>query len=217
MGAAERTPAGNGRPLGLLLDYGGVLTTSVLGSFESFCQREGLARSRLVDLLRCDRGAREAVVALEVGDLGEAEFEGRMAALLGVRAEGLLSRLMCDATPDLEMRGAVRAARRQGVRTGLVSNSWGSSRYPRAELMELFHGIVISGEVGVRKPSRAIYELGARSVGLSPEQCVFVDDLPVNVEAAQALGMAAVHHHDTAGTISELERLLGIPLANGRP
>jgi putative hydrolase of the HAD superfamily len=205
-----------GRP-GLLVDYGGVLTSSVLASFASFCEREGLGASRLLDLLRTDARARGAVVDLELGTLGEEEFEGRMAAVLGVRPESLIARLMAGATPDPRMLAAVRAARRQGVRTGLVSNSWGTSRYPRPDLEELFHGIVISGEVGVRKPSPAIYELGAESVGLRPEQCVFVDDLAVNLEPARALGMVTVHHRDTAGTIDQLERLLGLPLRDGRP
>jgi epoxide hydrolase-like predicted phosphatase len=202
---------------GLLVDYGGVLTTSVFASFASFCAREGLAQSRVVDLLRSDPSARGAVVDLELGTLAEAEFEARFAAALGVRPERLVARLMAGATPDLRMRDAVRAARDQGVRTGLVSNSWGSSRYPRTELGELFDGMVISGEVGIRKPSRAIYELGARAVGLSPRQCVFIDDLPVNLSAARALGMTTVHHRDATSTISQLERLLGIRLGDRRP
>jgi putative hydrolase of the HAD superfamily len=202
---------------GLLVDYGGVLTTSIFASFEKFCAHEGLAQSCVVELLRSDPSAREAVVGLELGTLAEAEFEARVAAALGVRPERLLARLMAGATPDLRMRQAVRAARDQGVRTGLVSNSWGSSRYPRTALGELFDGMVISGEVGVRKPSRAIYELGAQAVGLSPQQCAFVDDLPANLAAARALGMTTVHHRDTASTISQLERLLGIPLGAGRP
>jgi putative hydrolase of the HAD superfamily len=202
---------------GLLVDYGGVLTTSIFASFARFCVQEGLAQTRVAELLRSDPRAREAVVGLELGTLAEAEFEARFAAVLGVRPERLVARLMAGATPDSRMREAVRAARGQGIRTGLVSNSWGSSRYPRAELRELFCGMVISGEVGVRKPSRAIYELGARAVGLSPEQCVFVDDLPVNLTAARALGMTAVHHRDAAGTISQLERLLGVRLTAGRP
>jgi epoxide hydrolase-like predicted phosphatase len=205
-----------GRP-GLLVDYGGVLTSSIPASFASFCEREGLDAFRLRDLLRTDARARGAVVELELGTSSEEEFEARMAAVLGVRPEGLIARLMADAAPDPRMLAAVGAARRQGVRTGLVSNSWGTSRYPRSDLEELFHGIVISGEVGVRKPSPAIYELGAESVGLRPEQCVFVDDLAVNLEPARALGMVTVHHRDTASTIDQLERLLGIPLGDGRP
>jgi putative hydrolase of the HAD superfamily len=201
---------------GLLVEWGGVLTTSVFGSFASFCSQEGLAPSGVTDLLREDRGARDAVIGLELGTLGEAEFEARLAAALGVRPERLLERLMAGAAPDPRMREAVRTARRHGVRTGLVSNSWGTSRYPRGVLAELFDGVVISGEVGIRKPSRVIYELGARAVGLGPEQCVFVDDLPVNLEAARALGMATVRHRDAAGTIERLEQLLGVRLGDGR-
>ena len=88
-----------------------------------------------------------------------------------------------------------RAARaRAGMRTGLISNSWGTRRYDRALLSRLFDGIVISGEVGIRKPAPEIYKLGADSIGLAPAACVFVDDLPFNLEPAAELGMATVHH-----------------------
>jgi putative hydrolase of the HAD superfamily len=107
---------------------------------------------------------------------------------------------------------AVRAARSAGVRTGLISNSWGTHRYPRVLLSELFDGVVISGEVGIRKPTLRIYELGAQAIGLHPGACVFVDDLPFNLPPAQDLGMAVVHHTDADTTIAELERLLGTPL-----
>jgi FMN phosphatase YigB (HAD superfamily) len=54
-----------------------------------------------------------------------------------------------------------------------------------------------------------MYELGAERIGVAPEQCVYVDDLPFNLEPAAALGMATIHHVDTDHTIGELERLLG--------
>jgi putative hydrolase of the HAD superfamily len=64
----------------------------------------------------------------------------------------------------------------------------------------------------VRKPDPAIYELGAARIGVAPEGCVFVDDLPGNLKPARALGMATVHHADAATTIAELEGLLGVAL-----
>jgi HAD superfamily hydrolase (TIGR01509 family) len=76
----------------------------------------------------------------------------------------------------------------------------------------LFDGVVISGEVGIRKPTLRIYELGAQAIGLQPGACVFVDDLPFNLPPARDLGMAVVHHTDADTTIAELERLLGTPL-----
>src|SRR5436305_10456587 len=110
------------------------------------------------------------------------------------------------------MVDAVAAARTAGIHTGLISNSWGTRRYDRSRLAELFDGVVISGEVGMRKPAPEIYELGAQRIGLAPSDCVFVDDLPFNLKPAEQLGMAAVHHTGPAQTIDELERLLGIEL-----
>ena len=106
------------------------------------------------------------------------------------------------------MVDAVRAARGAGIATGLISNSWGTTRYPRELLAELFDGVVISGEVGIRKPAPRIYELGAEAIERAPAECVFVDDLPFNLPPATELGMATVHHTDPRETIAELERLL---------
>jgi epoxide hydrolase-like predicted phosphatase len=114
------------------------------------------------------------------------------------------------------MIAAVRAARQAGVRTGLISNSWGTRRYPRDLLAELFDGIVISGEEGTRKPDPRMYELGAERIGLPAQACVYVDDLPFNLEPAEQLGMATVHHTDAGTTVAELERLLGRELRGPR-
>lgn len=143
-------------------------------------------------------------------------FQDRLCVALGVDpagAETLIDRLFEGAQADDAMVATVRAARRAGVRTGLVSNSWGTRRYPRPLLAELFDGIVISGEEGMRKPTPEIYALGAERIGVPPEQCVFVDDLPFNLDPARELGMAVVHHTDAATTVAELERLLGVSLA----
>ena len=102
---------------------------------------------------------------------------------------------------------AVRAARRSGVATGLVSNSWGPGGYPRELIAELFDGVVISGEVGVRKPRPEIYRLGAAALGLPPARCVFVDDLRGNLRPAAELGMTVIHHTSADETASRLAAL----------
>jgi putative hydrolase of the HAD superfamily len=79
-------------------------------------------------------------------------------------------------------------------------------------LGELFDGVVISGDVGMRKPAPEIYRLGAERIGLEPQQCVFVDDLPFNLAPAEELGMATVHHVSAEQTVAELEQLLGVKL-----
>ena len=71
--------------------------------------------------------------------------------------------MFAGAGPDEAMLAAVRRARAAGIRTGLISNSWGAATYDRALLAELFDGVVISGDVGVRKPTPEIYAMGARA------------------------------------------------------
>ena len=99
------------------------------------------------------------------------------------------------------------------MRTGLVSNSWGAGGYDRSLFPQLFDGVVISAEEGVRSQTREIYALGAQRIGLEPGDCVFVDDLPGNLKPARAIGMATVHHVSAEQTIPELEELLGVSMA----
>lgn len=202
----------NGRYAGLLVDWGGVLTTDLFASFRSFCELEGLEPDAVREIFRRDAACREMLIAFETGVLPEEDFELQFAPYLGVDGPGLIDRLFAGSGPDAEMIEAVRRARAAGVRTGLVSNSWGTRRYPRDLLAELFDGVVISGEVGIRKPAPEIYALGAKRIGLAPETCVFVDDLPFNLAPAAELGMATVHHRTAEETLVELERLLNVAL-----
>jgi putative hydrolase of the HAD superfamily len=197
---------------GLLVDWGGVLTTDLFASFASFCEAEGLEAAKVRDLFRHDEAARDLLIDFECGRVDEPGFERRFAPMLGVGDEGLVDRMFAGTAPDARMLGAVKAARDGGVRTGLISNSWGVDRYPKELMDELFDGLVISGLVGIRKPAPEIYAMGAEAVGLAPEECVFVDDLGFNLKPAKELGMATVLHTDAEETIAELEELLGLEL-----
>jgi putative hydrolase of the HAD superfamily len=198
---------------GLLIDWGGVLTTDLFASFAAFCEAEGLEPAKVRDLFRHDADARDLLVDFECGRVDEPEFERRFAPMLGVGDAGLVDRMFAGSVADDAMLGAVKTARAAGIRTGLISNSWGVDRYPQQLMEELFDGVVISGVVGIRKPAREIYAMGAEAVGLAPDECVFVDDLGFNLKPAKELGMATVLHTDAAQTIVQLEELLGVALA----
>jgi putative hydrolase of the HAD superfamily len=199
---------------GLLVDFGGVLTTNVFDSFRDFARSEGLDPDAVKRLFREDPRALEELRRLERGEQDEDEFAERFGPLLGVEdTEGLVDRLFAGMRPDSAMVGAVAAAREAGIRTGLISNSWGRGRYDRDLFPRLFHGVVISGEVGLNKPEPEIFLLGAERIGVPAGECVFVDDLKENCEGAEAVGMTAVLHRGSEQTVTELERLLGVPLA----
>jgi epoxide hydrolase-like predicted phosphatase len=200
---------------GLLVDFGGVLTTNVFDSFRAFCEEEGLDPETLKRLFREEPRALECVRGLERGELSEDDFAERFGELLDLepaRRGGLVDRMFGHIRPDDEMVAALRRARAQGVRTGLISNSMGEGRYDRSTFPELFDGVVISGDEGLHKPERAIYELGCERVGLAPAECVFVDDLRENCAGAEAVGMTAVLHRGAETTLPRLEELLGIRL-----
>ncbi len=200
----------------LLIDWGGVLTTNLFASFHAHCLRAEIDPEKLLGRFRRDPAARELLIALETGELAEDAFEIQFAALLEVEPDGLVDGLFAGVQPDMAMVEAVRLARASGIRTALVSNSWGVHRYPHDMFDELFDGVVISGEEGMRKPTLRMYELGAERAGAQPEMCVFVDDLPFNLTPAQELGMATIHHTSAETTIPQLEELLGIPLGSGQ-
>ena len=197
----------------LLVDFGGVLTSNVFDSFREFCEREGLEPGAVKRLFREDPDALALLRRLERGELSEAAFSERFAPMLGVSDhDGLVDRLFAGMRADEAMIDAVRRARAGGVRTALVSNSWGSGRYDRDAFPELFDAVVISGEVGLHKPEPEIFRMAAERVEAAPESCVFVDDLKENCAGAEAVGMTALLHRGAETTVPELERLLGLVL-----
>jgi epoxide hydrolase-like predicted phosphatase len=200
---------------GLLVDWGGVLTTNVFGSFAAFCERRGLETQAVAATFGADPRGRELLADFECGRLAAPDFERELAGLLGLGDHvGLIADLFGGMGADHAMVDAVRGFRAAGVRTGLLSNSWGTDTYDRTHFDALFDVLVISGEEGVRKPDPRIYELAIERIGLPATELVFVDDLPGNLKPARELGIATVVHRGAEQTIAELSELLGVsPLA----
>jgi epoxide hydrolase-like predicted phosphatase len=202
------------RHTALLVDFGGVLTTSVWDSFADFCRAQGLEEDTVKRLFRENPEAIANLRGLETGKIEESEFERRFAKLLGLAdATDLIDSMFRGMLPCEPMVAAVRAAGARGVKTGLISNSWSTSHYDRAMLEELFDTVVISAEVGLHKPQPEIYRLAAERLVELPERCVFVDDLRENCEGAEAVGMTAILHRDPAESVRRIEELFGISVA----
>jgi epoxide hydrolase-like predicted phosphatase len=209
----------------LVVDYGGVLTEPLADSMAQWCAKERLDPAEfgrvMKDWLGTSYGEEaldNPVHALERGELAIPDFELALAQRLrtvdgaAVEPAGLLSRMFSGFEhPQPAMLTALRRAREGGLSTALLSNSWGLD-YPREDWDELFDVVVISGEVGLRKPQPEIYQLAASRLGYAPEECVFVDDLAPNIRGAATTGMLGILHRDPEVTIDELEALFGLPL-----
>ncbi len=210
---------------GVITDWGGVLTTPILTTVQAWIQADGIDWNSYRTVMRAwvsaayapDAG-RNPIHALERGECSGAEFEQVLAAQLfrldggAVAAEGLLQRMFAASARVPAMYEMIRALRGVGLRTALLSNSWGCDEYPRADFPDLFDTVVISGECGMRKPEEEIFRHTVEILGLEPGQCVFIDDMEANVAAAVACGMTGVHHIETAQTVAALKDLLGVAL-----
>lgn len=208
----------------LLVDYAGVLTPGVAESWRAFEQERGMPARTIATMLwaayepddGADADGDNVIAMLERGQLEIGDFEQRFAGQLrdaghDVVADGLVAKLFADLRPAGGVWDLVRDVRAEGVPAVLVSNSWGMGGYPRALLDTTFDELVFSGEVGMRKPDREIFQHAADQVGAELPRCVFVDDAPANVQAAQRYGMTAVlHKGDDAATRDAVLAGLGL-------
>ncbi len=198
---------------GLILDFGGVVTTDFYGALAAFSSRAGLDPGAFTRALREDPVGREAFHAVERGAIPQREFEITMGRLLGLPADGLLAAALADLGPRPEVIDLAKRARAAGVLVAALSNSWGTGAYdPYAgwDLDGMFDAVVISDQVGMRKPDQGIYLFTASKLGLPAGECLFVDDTEHNLPAAADLGMGTVYFTGDPGEIVEIERLIGI-------
>ncbi|MGW5419748.1 HAD-IA family hydrolase [Streptomyces sp. NPDC003943] len=201
---------------GLVLDFGGVLTTPLLPAVLAFEEREGLARGTLLTGLYLDPEGIRLTEELERGTLTQTRWNEAAGRLLGIPPDNLMGRIFADLRPETTVIAAAAAARRAGTKVGILSNSVGLAPwnlYDGYELERLYDAVVLSEAHGTRKPEPEMYRLVLEELGLRAEECVFVDDTEQYLPAAADLGFATVHAVDPARTISALEALLGIPLA----
>ncbi len=220
---ARTSPPGPFR--GVILDWGGVMTTPIRDMVAAWLDDEDVDHEHYAAVMRPwvvgaydQNGEANPIHALERGECTVEEFERLLASRIARRdgvqvpAEGLLTRMFAGSTMAAPMQQAVAAVRAAGLRTGLLSNSWGMADYPRHLFPGMFDVVVISGEVGMRKPEERIFRHAAGLLGLGPAECVFIDDIEVNIAAAEAVGMTAILHHDPAATLARLSELLGLAL-----
>jgi putative hydrolase of the HAD superfamily len=219
---SERQPDSPSKLLGVITDWGGVMTNPIIDTVTVWLEADGIDRASYRKVMRAwvaqayDAGHNtNPIRALERGECTEAEFERQLAEQLVridggvVQPDGLLAKMFAGSVHDEVMHDLIRTVRQAGLRTALLSNSWGGS-YPKHLFPELFDAVVISAEVGMRKPEERIFLLAAELLGLAPAECVFIDDIQENIVAAEAAGLVGVLHRTAPETAERLTELLGV-------
>jgi epoxide hydrolase-like predicted phosphatase len=203
----------------LIVDYGGVLTTSIQDSMQVFANEEGIELQDLarIALAAYVEGDDDLVTAFETGRMSEADFSLQFAQRLAMATgkeidpERFVARMFGGVRLEEGMLDTVGATRAAGYKTALLSNSWGLGGYPRERFKDLFDVVVISAEVGMRKPQPEIFRLTTDKLGVEPARCVFVDDHPGHLKAAMAEGITTVLHRNPAETIPQLQKFFEVP------
>lgn len=204
----------------LIVDFGGVLTTPLQDAMVRFADELGIELQDLVRVaLAAYSGEEDSLVTdFETGKIEEEafsiEFARRLHDVTGVEVvpERLVDRIFSGLEAEEDMFEAVLTTRRSGYKTALLSNSWGVGLYPMHRFPEMFDVVVISGEVGMRKPDRDIFDHTVAELAVPAERCIFVDDHPGHLKTAQDLGMATVLHRDPKRSLAELSDLLELDL-----
>lgn len=205
----------------VLWDFGGVILTSPFDAFRRYETEHNLPPDfiRSVNTTNPDTNAwalmeRNEVTPQEFDDLFAAE-----STALGHRVAGadVLSLLAGDVRPQMvAMLDSVKAA---GFRVACLTNNTvggdgrdadGDARSARIyDIMARFDVVVESSKVGVRKPEPRFYEIACELLGVHPDECVFLDDLGINLKPAAAMGMSTIKVSSESQAIADLAAVLG--------
>jgi putative hydrolase of the HAD superfamily len=205
----------------VISDFGGVLTTPLVQSFAAVQDETGIAFEELAKAMARiqEEDGRHPLYELETGKLTEPEFLRKLGEslepALGHRPElHRFSEIYFDALhPNEPMIDLMREAKQGGHRMGLLTNNvreWEPLWRSMLPVDEIFEVVVDSGFVGCRKPDREIYDITLERMGVPAEECLFVDDIDVNCDAARELGMSAVHYQHNDQAIPEIRETLGL-------
>ncbi len=203
-----------GRVEAVLFDLGGVIVSSPFHGFAAYERRVGLAPDTIRRLNATDPDT-NAWARYERGEIDRSEFVRRFeaeAAATGVTldAEAVLASMRGERVEEMV---AVIERLRHRVPLGLITNNLAPmdrAASSVADVLDWFTVIVESSVEGVRKPDPAIYRLACERLGASPERCVFLDDLGVNLKPARSLGMRTIKVVDPVVAAGELARLLDV-------
>jgi putative hydrolase of the HAD superfamily len=205
----------------VIWDFGGVITSSPFEAFARYEREKDLPR----DFIRRVNSANHLENAWARFERAELDLDAfdrafvQEALALGHHVPGkdVIALLAGDVRP--EMVEALKVVRKR-FKTGCITNNVpanqtgshaGRALYVR-EIMELFDHVIESSKLGLRKPDPRIYEMMCEVLDVAPRDCLYLDDLGVNLKPARAMGMTTIKVESAAQAIAELENVLGMKL-----
>jgi putative hydrolase of the HAD superfamily len=200
----------------VLWDFGGVILSSPFEAFNRYEADHGLPRDFIRSVNATNPDA-NAWALLERSEVSPAEFDRLFAdesAALGHRVPGADVLALLSGQIRTEMVTALDRVIRAGYRTACLTNNvvGGEQRMEVGDVMMMFDHVVESSKVGCRKPEPRFYEIACELLDVAPAECVFLDDLGINLKPAKAMGMTTIKVGAPGPAIDELEQVLGIPL-----
>ena len=197
----------------VIWDFGGVFTTSPFDAFNRYEEREGLPRHfiRTVNATAPDANAWALFERAEIDAAGfDAAFLAESTALgHPVRGAHVLPLLSGEVRPA--MVEALCICKRR-LKVGCITNNMAHGQRPDGvlDIMDIFDAVIESSRVGVRKPDPRIYLKMCETLDVTPEACVYLDDLGINCKPAAALGMTAIKFSSEAQALADLGRVTGL-------
>lgn len=197
----------------VLWDFGGVILSSPFEAFNRYEDANGLPRD-IIRRVNATDPHTNAWARLERSDISPAEFDTLFAdesAAVGHRIPGADVLALLSGDVRHAMVAALDSVIAAGYLTACLTNNVVSAAEPandrQAEVravMARFHHVVESSKVGCRKPEPRFYEIACALLSVSPDECVFLDDLGINLKPAAAMGMRTIKVGDPAAALAEL-------------
>jgi len=203
----------------IVSDFGGVLTTPLFAAFAAFQDDSGISPENLGKAMRVglEEGEEIPLFQLERGEISEDEFieqlEDGLETILDHRPHlhHFRQKFWSALHPNEPMIALMRELQASGLKMAMLTNNvreWEPLWRSMLPVDEIFEEVVDSAFVACRKPEARIYELTLERIGIPAESCLFIDDLQVNCEGAEAAGMQAVHFRDNEQAIAEIRSFL---------
>jgi len=193
----------------VFFDFGGVIQrTEYQAPRQQLAQRFGMDYDDIDKLVFGGDSARRA----SVGEIKEDEHWASVLKRLKrpvSEMQSIKDEFFGGDVIDHELVEFIRSLRKK-VHVGLISNAWDGMRpfLVKSGLIELFETVIISAEVGAMKPDAKIYRLALEQAGVQASEAVFIDDMPVNIDACKQIGMHGVPFKNPQDAIKQLKQLL---------